>query len=34
MKFTEAQLEKAVIVLFESENISHVLGNTIQRELS
>lgn len=34
MKFTEAQLEKAVIALFEEENIPHVFGNTIERDLS
>ena len=34
MKFTEAQLEKAVIALFEEENIPHVSGNDIERDLS
>ena len=34
MKFTEAQLEKAVIELFDAEGIPHLSGNDIERDIS
>jgi len=34
MKFTEAQLEKAIIELFEVEGFKYVSGANIDRDLS
>ena len=34
MKFTEAQLEQAIIELLGEEDYTHVLGETIQRDLN
>ena len=34
MKFTEEQLEKAVVELFESVHIPHLHGETIHKEIS
>ena len=34
MKFTEAQLEKAVIELFEAEGYKHLTGEQIHKEMS
>ena len=32
MKFTEAQLEAAIIELLEAEGYPHVVGETIERQ--
>ena len=34
MKFTEEKLEQAVIELFETQQIPHVDGETIQKEMA